>query len=210
MGAMVMNMASNILGLGNAATPFGLKAMVELEKLNPEPGRATNSETLFLAINTSAITLLPPLGTIAVRSAAGSAAPDVIWMPTLIATTCSTFAAVGAHFLLRNLRVFRRRGPLAESGDEGPPVAVPDVELPRQGPRPPMGRIRALLILAFLGALGIGLGLSVPAITEASLIDANGRPFGGGRSWSLPTVFAPNITRRPREVLNSPTIPGAK
>ena len=55
MGALIMNMASNILGLGNAATPFGLKAMVELNKLNPYPGVATNPMVLFLVINTSAM-----------------------------------------------------------------------------------------------------------------------------------------------------------
>ena len=66
MGAMVMNMASNILGLGNAATPFGLKAMVELNKLNRLPGVATDPMVLFLAINTSAITLMAPTGTMAV------------------------------------------------------------------------------------------------------------------------------------------------
>jgi len=71
MGAMVMNMAANLLGLGNAATPFGIKAMQELETLNPEPGTATDAMALFLAINTSSITLLPT-GVIALRAAAGS------------------------------------------------------------------------------------------------------------------------------------------
>ena len=66
MGAMVMNIASNMLGLGNAATPFGLKAMAELARLNPHPGSASNSMVLFLAINTSAVTLMAPTGTIAV------------------------------------------------------------------------------------------------------------------------------------------------
>ena len=107
MSAMVMNMSSNMAGLGNAATPFGLKAMAELERLNPHPGRATNAMVLFLAINTSAITLLPPLGTIGVRVAAGSAHPEAIWVPTLIATTCSTLAAVGTFFLLGRLPAFR-------------------------------------------------------------------------------------------------------
>ena len=72
MGAMVMNLASNILGLGNAATPFGLKAMSELNRLNPHPGVATDPMVLFLAINTSAITLMAPTGTMMVRSAAAS------------------------------------------------------------------------------------------------------------------------------------------
>ena len=70
MGAIVMNMASNMLGLGNAATPFGLKAMTELAKLNRNSQTASDAMVLFLAINTSAITILPPTGTIMVRLAA--------------------------------------------------------------------------------------------------------------------------------------------
>ncbi|MCG8592219.1 MAG: spore maturation protein [Proteobacteria bacterium] len=107
MAAMIMNMASNVMGLGNAATPFGLKAMAELARLNPHPGTATNAMVLFLAINTSAITLMAPTGTIAVRLAAGSEHATAIWIPTLIATICSTTAAVTAFFALRRLPGFR-------------------------------------------------------------------------------------------------------
>ena len=71
MGAMIMNIAANILGLGNAATPFGLKAMQELDKLNPHKGVATNSMVLFLAINTSGVAVLP-LGVIAIRAGLGA------------------------------------------------------------------------------------------------------------------------------------------
>src|SRR5690606_37790896 len=71
MGAMILNMSANALGLGNAATPFGIRAMQELDKLNTRPGTATNAMALFLAINTSGITLLPT-GVIAIRAAAGS------------------------------------------------------------------------------------------------------------------------------------------
>ena len=109
MGAMIMNMASNVLGMGNAATPFGLKAMSELAKLNNHSGSASNAMVLFLAINASAITLLPPLGTIGVRAAANSDDPWAIWMPTLFATACSTAAAVTAYVLLGRLKIFRHR-----------------------------------------------------------------------------------------------------
>ncbi|MCP3954184.1 MAG: spore maturation protein, partial [Desulfobacterales bacterium] len=71
MSAMIMNMAANIMGLGNAATPFGIKAMEELDRLNPNKGTATNAMCLFLAINTSSVTLLP-MGVIAVRAGAGA------------------------------------------------------------------------------------------------------------------------------------------
>ena len=74
MGAMILNMSANALGLGNAATPFGIRAMQELDKLNPQPGTATDAMALFLAINTSSVTLLPT-GVIALRAAAGSLDP---------------------------------------------------------------------------------------------------------------------------------------
>jgi len=109
MGAMIMNMASNVLGMGNAATPFGLKAMSELAKLNNHSGSASNAMVLFLAINSSAITVLPPLGTIAVRAAADSADPWAIWMPTVFATTCSTTVAVLAYIGLGRLPFFSHR-----------------------------------------------------------------------------------------------------
>ncbi len=109
MGSMVMNIASNMMGMGNAATPFGLKAMKDLATLNPDSRSASNAMVLFVAINTSAVTLMAPTGTMFVRAAAGSSAPGAIWIPTLIATTCSTVAAVGAYFLLRNLPFYRRK-----------------------------------------------------------------------------------------------------
>ncbi|MCU0894497.1 MAG: spore maturation protein, partial [Rhodospirillales bacterium] len=74
MGAMIMNISANVLGLGNAATPFGIRAMQELDRLNPLKGTATNAMVLFLAINTSSVTLLPT-GVIGLRAAAGSADP---------------------------------------------------------------------------------------------------------------------------------------
>ena len=70
MGAMILNLSANLLGLGNAATPFGIRAMQELDRLNPVKGTATDAMVLFLAINTSSITLLPT-GVIALRAAAG-------------------------------------------------------------------------------------------------------------------------------------------
>jgi len=93
MSAIIMNMGANMLGMGNAATPMGIKAMQELDKLNPEKGTATNAMCLFLAINTSSVTILP-LGVIAVRAASGSTNPGGILLPTLCATFCSTAAAI--------------------------------------------------------------------------------------------------------------------
>jgi spore maturation protein SpmA len=116
MSAMLMNFASNILGMGNAATPFGLKAMSELARLNRNASWASNPMVLFLAINASSITLLPPLGTIGVRAAAGSADPWAIWMPTLFATVCSTAAAISAYYLLRPLPFFALPAHVAPAG----------------------------------------------------------------------------------------------
>jgi len=95
MSAMILNMAANALGLGNAATPFGIKAMQELDKLNPEKGTATNAMCLFLAINTSSVTLLPT-GVIAIRETLGSADAAGILPTTLMATILSTSAAITA------------------------------------------------------------------------------------------------------------------
>jgi len=112
MGAMILNMSANALGLGNAATPFGIRAMQELEKLNPRPGTATDSMVMFLAVNTSSVTLLPT-GVIALRAAAGSADPAGILPTTLLATLCSTIAAI---FAAKAYGRFFKPGP--PGGDE--------------------------------------------------------------------------------------------
>ena len=93
MGAMIMNLSANVLGLGNAATPFGIRAMEHLDSLNAEKGKATDAMILFLAINTSSVTLLPT-GVIALRAAAGSADPAGIVPTTLFATLVSTTVAI--------------------------------------------------------------------------------------------------------------------
>jgi spore maturation protein SpmA/spore maturation protein SpmB len=105
MGAMILNLAANMLGLGNAATPFGIRAMQELDKLNPQQGTATNAMALFLAINTSSVTLLPT-GVIALRAAAGSSDPAAILPTTLFATMGSTTVAVIAAKLYQRLSPF--------------------------------------------------------------------------------------------------------
>ncbi|MFA5806442.1 MAG: nucleoside recognition domain-containing protein [Melioribacteraceae bacterium] len=93
MGSMIMNISANMLGLGNAATPFGLKAMEELDKLNPEKGTATNAMVTFLAINTAGLTLIPATA-IAVRAASGSSDPTIIIGTSIFGATCATFTGV--------------------------------------------------------------------------------------------------------------------
>ncbi len=95
MGSMIMNMSANMLGLGNAATPFGLKAMEELDQLNPNKGVATNAMCTFLAINTAGMTLIPATA-IAVRAAAGSTEPAIIIGTSLFGSFCATVAGITA------------------------------------------------------------------------------------------------------------------
>ncbi len=113
MSAMILNISANMLGLGNAATPFGIKAMVELNRLNPLPGMATNAMCLFLAINTSSVSIFP-LGAIGVRAAAGSSDPASIWGPSFLATLASTFVAVTVAVWLGN----RSRNYVEEAAEE--------------------------------------------------------------------------------------------
>ena len=92
-GSMIMNISANMLGLSNAATPFGLKAMEELDKLNPNKGTATNAMCTFLAINTAGLTFIPA-SAIAVRAAAGSSDPAIIIGTSIFGATCATIAGL--------------------------------------------------------------------------------------------------------------------
>lgn len=106
MGSMLMNMSANLLGLGAAATPFGLKAMQQLQELNPRPQRATDAQCTFLAMNTSSVTVIPAT-VIALRAAAGSRHPAEIVSTALLATLCSTVVALTVDYLGRR---FTREG----------------------------------------------------------------------------------------------------
>ena len=120
MSAMILNISANMLGLGNAATPFGIKAMVELNRLNPFPGVATNGMCLFLAINTSSVALLP-LGVMGVRAAAGSTRPFEMFVPTLVATLASTIVGVVvATWWGRRDVQYRQQMAQAQPLDRGP------------------------------------------------------------------------------------------
>ncbi|MEO7723286.1 MAG: nucleoside recognition domain-containing protein [Chthoniobacterales bacterium] len=106
MGSMLMNMAANMLGLGNAATPLGLRAMRDLERLNPHPGTATNAMCTFLAINTSSVQLIPTTA-IAILLAAGSTNPTRIVGTSLLATLCAATVAITTVKILEKLPLFR-------------------------------------------------------------------------------------------------------
>jgi spore maturation protein A len=106
MGAIVMNVAANMLGLGNAATPLGLKAMAELQDLNQHKEYASNAQCMLLAINTSSVTIITPT-IIGYRAATGSVELMKFWPVMIGATLCSTFFAVLACKILERLPMFR-------------------------------------------------------------------------------------------------------
>ena len=108
-GSIVLNMSANILGLGNAATPLGLKAMEELQELNERKDTATNSMVMFLAINTSSVQLILPATVVALMGATASE----IFITTILATSCSTIAAIAAVKFLEK----RKRFAVATEGD---------------------------------------------------------------------------------------------
>ncbi|MGD9678073.1 MAG: nucleoside recognition domain-containing protein [Vulcanibacillus sp.] len=108
LGYIVSNITANIFGLGNAATPMGIKAMEELQKINPNKDIASASMATFLAINTSSITLIPTM-VIAIRITYNSASPTEIVGTSILATLCSTTVAILLDRFYRNRERFLRR-----------------------------------------------------------------------------------------------------
>jgi spore maturation protein A len=99
MGAMVMNVAANLLGLGNAATPFGIEAMRRLDELNPHRGTASDAQALFCALNTASLQIIPAT-VIALRAGAGARNPADVIGPVIVASACAAAVAVAAAKLL--------------------------------------------------------------------------------------------------------------
>lgn len=104
MGSMIMNIAANMLGLGNAATPFGLKAMEELDTLNENKGTATNAMVTFLAVNTAGLTLIP-VTAIAIRAASGSSNPAIIIGTSIFGALCATTVGITAAKILEKFPI---------------------------------------------------------------------------------------------------------
>lgn len=105
LAAMVMNISANALGLDNAATPLGIKAMKELQKLNPTPHIASNAQILFLVINTSAVTLFP-ITIFTYRAQLGAVSPTDVFIPILIATYMSTMVGLLAVSFAQKINLF--------------------------------------------------------------------------------------------------------
>ncbi len=177
MSAMIMNLAANMLGLGNNATPLGLKAMTHLQELNPHKDTASNAMVTFLAMNTAAFTLIP-MTVINYLSAAGVKGAYQIIVPTIIATACTTLTAIFVAKGLQKLPMFRIRpgagdSPLvaaAPGTDPAAPVAeAPPEETPRITSR---GRLfLAAILILFTG--GIVLELAAPSLRQ-SVLDTTG------------------------------------
>jgi len=101
-GSIILNMSANMLGLGNAATPLGLKAMEELQELNPKKDTATNAMVMFLAINTSSVQIIVPATVVALMGVTTSQ----IFIPIILATTASTATAIVMAKFLQNKKMF--------------------------------------------------------------------------------------------------------
>jgi len=179
MSAMILNISCNFLGLGNAATPFGVKAMEELDTLNAEKGTATNSMVLFLAINTAGFAILPT-SAIAIRSSLGSADPTGILFPTWVASGCATLAAIGAAALLVRIPRYRDSAP--------PPVAVEARAASAAEPQAPAPRRAAALVAALVALAYVAL-----AVRHVVLARATTTPFELTRemlsAWLLPPIL---------------------
>src|SRR4029077_2914059 len=104
-GSIVMNFAANMLGLGNAATPLGLKAMQELQGLNPQKDTATNAQIMFLVLNTSGLTIIP-VTIMVYRAQLGAANPTDLFLPILIATYCAALAGLIAVAIMQRINLF--------------------------------------------------------------------------------------------------------
>jgi len=156
MGSMLMNMAANMLGLGNAATPLGLRAMRDLEILNRQPGVATNAMCTFLAINTSSVQLIPTTA-IAILAASGSTRPTAIVGTALLATLCAATVAIISVKTFERLSIFQPRRWSNPVADDSPHRSAQrsTAQLPEETPiteEPPRQlSISGLIALIILG-----------------------------------------------------------
>jgi spore maturation protein SpmA len=106
-GSIMMNLAANMLGLDNAATPLGLKAMTELQEINKEKDTASNAMIMFLVLNASGLTIIP-VSIMVFRAQAGAVNPSDVFIPILLATFCSTLAGIIAVSIYQRINLFNR------------------------------------------------------------------------------------------------------
>jgi spore maturation protein SpmA len=179
MGSMLMNMAANMLGLGNAATPLGLRAMRDLEALNPHPGVATNAMCTFLAINTSSVQLIPTTA-IAILVAAGSHRPTAIVGTALLATLCAASVAIISVKLLEKLPWFQVKKNTAARNAEpettAPPV-VEEISLAEKKPIPLWRSMMLTVLVVFFVVLFVRMAFPQLFNLPADAITANQNTF---------------------------------
>ena len=183
-GAMTMNVSANLLGLDNAATPLGLKAMQELQSLNPRPDTATDAQIMFLVLNTAGLTLIPT-SVIAIRQAlaikqglVGFNAAD-IFLPTLVATGCGLLAALLAVATVQRLPLWRASllGPLAAFAAGVGALVWALARLPAEQAAQWMGVIGAGFILAVVAAFLVAGALRRVDV-YAAFVDGAKEGFG--------------------------------
>jgi spore maturation protein SpmA len=204
MGSMVMNMAANMLGLGNAATPLGLRAMADLETLNPHPGVATNAMCTFLAINTASIQLIPTTA-IGLLAIAGSQNPTAIVTTAFLATCCAATAGVLTAKLLQNLPMFRRETIVAASTASHADAARTDqprevMTVERIDARPLTRDGRFFLALFALCFLAMFFMLAFPDWANACLKSVQGlftKPASSADAWAVPAASAEMSGKNP-------------
>lgn len=181
MGAMILNMSANALGLGNAATPFGIRAMEQLDSLNTHKGTATNAMALFLAINTSNVTILPT-GVIVLRAINGSMDPGGILVTTLFATICSTSVAILAA------KLYQRFSPMpavaSDASVDEDTVASPASEeaLPDSASQAYPWWVSAIAITALLSLVPLAVIPTTRPYIEAAV------------PWIIPSLIAGLLT----------------
>ena len=163
MSAMILSIASNMLGLGNAATPFGIRAMQELDRLNPVKGTATNAMVLFLAINTAGLAIIPT-SVLALRAATGSKDPAGIVFTTWFGSVCATIVAILSARLLAKLPRFSATNPqgtLAPAASAEPSAQAPDE--PSRTPPRFGGWLAAAYVVAVVAALALEFAREIGA-----------------------------------------------
>jgi spore maturation protein SpmA len=189
MGAMIMNLAANMMGLGNAATPFGLKAMMELNKLNKQQGVATNAMALFLAINTSGIAVLP-LGIVAIRASMGAQDVTGIIVPSLLVHPFSTLTAIFVCKIVERLGYFSvsRYAPVdvAEKKEAEPIKGLEAAEVLAQATKPTIAwkKYTSLLIVGVMLAAMTRLFAQAEGMHQVGSI---GKDILSG--WLLPGIM---------------------
>lgn len=167
LGAIIMNLSANVLGLGNSATPLGLKAMTHLQELNPAKRAPSNAMCLFLALNTAGFSLLPS-SSIAYLSAAGVKGPYRVILPTIIATTCASLVAIVMAKLLQRVPMF------AVKADDVGVVETKAEALSTEVPAGMRTRSKVMIGLLAVAFAGIALMELGPKTWRTSLLGSTG------------------------------------